>query len=106
MPYRHRLSQALLALSLGLASSVPAATPSAGTRVVYQSTTGQTLTAVYEPELGRVKVHWPQGQVVSMKQARSGSGSRYTAGAMEFWEHQGEATLRKRDKLLFQGKAL
>lgn len=38
--------------------------------------------------------------------ALSGSGARYisTDGTVEFWEHQGEGTLRKNNEVLFVGK--
>lgn len=38
--------------------------------------------------------------------AVSGSGARYisTDGTVEFWEHQGEGTLRKNNEVLFVGK--
>lgn len=33
------------------------------------------------------------GQIYQLPSARSGSGARYSDGTVEFWEHQGEATL-------------
>lgn len=33
------------------------------------------------------------GQVYTLPSAPSGSGARYSDGAVEYWEHQGEATL-------------
>jgi membrane-bound inhibitor of C-type lysozyme len=33
------------------------------------------------------------GQVYRLPVAQSGSGARYSNGAVEYWEHQGEATL-------------
>ncbi|HYD86352.1 MAG TPA: MliC family protein [Vitreimonas sp.] len=33
------------------------------------------------------------GQVYTLPAAQSGSGARYSNGTVEYWEHQGEATL-------------
>ena len=33
------------------------------------------------------------GQVYRLPQAQSGSGARYSNGSVEYWEHQGQATL-------------
>lgn len=33
------------------------------------------------------------GQLYNLPVAQSGSGARYSNGSVEYWEHQGEATL-------------
>jgi len=33
------------------------------------------------------------GQLYNLPAAQSGSGSRYSNGSVEYWEHQGQATL-------------
>jgi membrane-bound inhibitor of C-type lysozyme len=44
------------------------------------------------PSSGRAEI-FAGGQVYTLRSAISASGARYSDGTVEFWEHQGEATL-------------
>ena len=51
-----------------------------------------------------VTLTFADGRTQKLKRAVSASGARYVAGQDEWWEHQGEATYRRNDKLVFSGK--
>ena len=74
--------------------------------VVYVSATGERLTAVFDNAAGTVRVTLPGGRQVTLPQALSGSGARYSDGKETFWEHHGDGTYTVGDKVVFEGKAL
>jgi uncharacterized protein len=69
----------------------------APTPVGYRCTgqAGQPFTAAFysQTEPPSVVLTWGNRQIVAFS-APSGSGSRYTAPGVEFWEHQGEASVK------------
>lgn len=65
--------------------------------------TGEIVEAVYYADES-VQLQLPDQTKADLQIAVSGSGSRYTNGSAEWWEHQGEATYRVNDEVLFSGK--
>ena len=74
--------------------------------VVYVSASGERLTAVFDNAARTVHVTLPGGREVTLPQAVSGSGARYSDGKETFWEHHGDGTYSVGDKVVFEGKAL
>lgn len=103
---RFRTTLFALLLTFGAAgcSSLPSQTSAAivgsGTFV---SETGESIRADYRDN-ETVTLTLANGQTTTLDQAVSGSGARYVRGAEEWWEHQGEATLRRNGTVVFSGK--
>ncbi len=51
-----------------------------------------------------VRLSLPGGPEQVFTAAVSASGARFLAGEWEWWEHQGEGTLRQGDAIVFQGQ--
>jgi hypothetical protein len=79
---------ALAALGL-LAACGTTAAPS-GPRADWRCDGGAAFSVRFQNETAEV---FAGGQTYSLPVAQSGSGVRYTNGAVEYREHQGEATL-------------
>ncbi len=71
--------------------------------IIYVSETGQIVRADYRDD-DTVILIFPDGKTKILQLAVSASGARFTSGAAEWWEHQGEATYRENDQLIFSGK--
>lgn len=71
---------------------------------VYVSEQGQRLTACFDIPGKKVRVVLPSGKTLTLPQAMSGSGARYSNGAQTFWEHQGSAIYEEGGTLLFEGR--
>lgn len=52
----------------------------------------------------RAKLRVPDGPELLLEQAVSASGARFVADDWEWWEHQGEGTLRHGEAIVFQGQ--
>lgn len=72
-------------------------------RATFISEKGETITAVYYADES-VQLQLPDQTKAELFLAVSGSGSRYTNDASEWWEHQGEATYEVDGKSHFHGK--
>jgi membrane-bound inhibitor of C-type lysozyme len=78
-------------------------------RGTFVSTNGRAVTAVYSNE-GDTRDHatvlllFPDKTQVQLNLAISASGTRYTNGTAEWWEHQGEATYDVEGTNIFRGK--
>ena len=83
-----------------------AAAPAVLPPVVYVSASGERLTAVFDNAARTVRVTLPGGREVTLPQAVSGSGARYSDGKETFWEHHGDGTFSVGDKVVFEGKAV
>lgn len=91
----------------GAAAGQPAAAaPGALPPVVYVSASGERLTAVFDNAARTVRVTLPGGREVTLPQALSGSGARYSDGKETFWEHHGDGTYSVGDQVVFEGKAM
>jgi membrane-bound inhibitor of C-type lysozyme len=82
----------------------PAKSPEDTHTAVYVSSEGKRLIARFDVKAGRVALKLPDGTGVTLPQAVSASGARYSSGAVTFWEHQGTATLYRGETTLFEGK--
>jgi len=71
---------------------------------VYVSDQGQRLTARFDIPGKKVRLVLPGGKTLTLPQAMSGSGARYSNGAQTFWEHQGSAIYEEGETLLFEGR--
>ncbi|HEY3275736.1 MAG TPA: MliC family protein [Syntrophorhabdaceae bacterium] len=71
---------------------------------LYISSDGTQLTARFDIKGRKVMVRPPEGKELTLPEAVSASGARYSDGKMTFWEHQGSATLFKGDGVVFKGK--
>lgn len=71
---------------------------------VYVSEQGQRLTARFDIPGKKVRIVLPSGKTLTLPQAMSGSGARYSNGAQTFWEHQGSAIYEEGETLLFKGR--
>jgi len=102
---RALLSVALLGWAWGQAWG--AAAPAAGQELsaVYVAADGKRLSAVFDTGAKTVTVTLPTGRKVTLPQAMSGSGARYTNGKETFWDHHGEGSFWEGEKLIFQGQA-
>jgi len=70
---------------------------------VYRSTDGRQLQACFDLKQQRVTVRLPNGALVQLPVAVSGSGARYSDGTRTFWEHQGTGRYLEGAVLLFEG---
>lgn len=70
---------------------------------VYRSTDGRQLRACFDLKRQQVAVRLPDGALVQLPVAVSGSGARYSNGSRTFWEHQGKGRYLEGDTLLFEG---
>lgn len=70
---------------------------------VYRSTDGRQLQACFDLKQQRVTVRLPNGALVQLPVAVSGSGARYSDGTRTFWEHQGTGRYSEGETLLFEG---
>ncbi|MDX2275209.1 MAG: MliC family protein [Hyphomonadaceae bacterium] len=77
---------ALLALASACASS-----GSSGPRTDWSCAEGRAFSLRYNAQ-GAAEV-FAAGRTYTLPQVQSGSGARYSDGAVEYWEHSGEATL-------------
>ncbi|MDR1279378.1 MAG: MliC family protein [Opitutaceae bacterium] len=73
---------------------------------VYRSGQGALLAARFDRGGDRVTVRLPDGKTWVLPRARSASGARYAAGEVEFWEHQGRATLAIKSETVFEGESM
>ena len=79
-----------LLTSLALVALAACATASSGPRTDWRCDNGAAFSVRFD---GGEAVIFAGGQVYELPQVQSASGARYSNGAVEFWEHQGEATL-------------
>ena len=71
----------------------------------YVSDRGETLTARFDNRANTVLLILPDNKRVKLYSAEAASGTRYTNGNKEFWEHHGQATYSVGNKVLFVGRA-
>ena len=72
---------------------------------VYTSEEGELLTVVFDNGARIVTLHLPDGRTVTLPQAISASGARYSNDRETFWEHHGEGAYWIGEELIFSGKA-
>ncbi|WP_395646834.1 MliC family protein [Terricaulis sp.] len=84
-----KLLLAAAVLTLAACASTPAAAP--GNRVDWRCDGGAAFSARINGS-GNAEV-FAGGQVYTLPGVAAGSGTRYTNGSVEYWEHGGEATL-------------
>jgi membrane-bound inhibitor of C-type lysozyme len=65
-------------------------TQSGGPRADWRCDGGAAFSVRFDGDAAQV---FAGGQLYNLPVAQSGSGARYSNGAVEYWEHQGEATL-------------
>ncbi|HET9231966.1 MAG TPA: MliC family protein [Vitreimonas sp.] len=65
-------------------------TQSSGPMAQWRCDGGAAFSVRFEGEAAEV---FAGGQLYNLPVAQSGSGARYSNGTVEYWEHQGEATL-------------
>jgi membrane-bound inhibitor of C-type lysozyme len=80
-------------------------------RGTFVSEKGEAVTAIYSKTGGTwdhatVRLLFPDKTEAELYVAISGSGARYTNGATEWWEHQGEATYAIGGTNVFHGKVM
>ncbi len=75
-----------------------------GPRAVYVAQDGARLSADFDNDARTVTVTLPGGKKVTLPQAPSASGARYSNGKETFWEHHGEGSFWEGEKLIFQGQ--
>ncbi|MBL8544239.1 MAG: MliC family protein [Hyphomonadaceae bacterium] len=80
---------ALAAALLGLAACASSMGPG-GPRSDWRCDNGAAFSVRFAGNNAEV---FAGGQTYSLPVAQSGSGARYSNGAVEYWEHQGEASL-------------
>jgi membrane-bound inhibitor of C-type lysozyme len=80
---------ALAASLLALAACGTVAAPG-GPRADWRCDGGAAFSVRFEANTAEV---FAAGRTYSLPIAQSGSGARYSDGAVEYWEHQGQATL-------------
>ncbi len=88
------------------AKVLPAVAASDGNRrpsVLYSSDGGQILKASFDSAAGAVDLVLPGGRPLRLPQGLSASGARYTDGHETFWEHHGEGSYWRGEKLIFRG---
>lgn len=71
--------------------------------VVYRAADGSQLRVCFDLKREQVTVRLPDGKLVQLPAALSGSGARYSDGTRTFWEHQGAGRYFEHDALLFEG---
>ena len=76
-------------IALGLLACSTAAKPG---RFTFACSSGSSFAVNYDGK-GAALVE-AGGKSYTLPSAVSGSGARYSDGSVEFWEHQGEATLK------------
>ena len=107
--HRFRPSIILLACLLGTACC-PLNTSRTNPReqilgdVVFVSTSGETVKAIYYAN-STVELALPDGTKKTLKQAMSGSGTRYIQEGYQWWEHQGVGTYSVNEQSVFTGTA-
>lgn len=86
--------------------TAPTASPAgvAMPEAAYVSSQGQRLAARFDIPGKTVRLTLPDGRMLTLPLAVSGSGARYSNGAQTFWEHQGGAIFEERGVLLFEGR--
>jgi membrane-bound inhibitor of C-type lysozyme len=72
-------------------------------RGTFLSTNGEAVTALYFDN-STVRLLFPDKAEVELFRATSGSGTRYTNGAAEWWEHQGEGSYNRGGTNIFHGR--
>jgi hypothetical protein len=72
-------------------------------RAIYVAEGGETVAADYRID-ETVTLRFSDGRMQLLHQEASGSGIRYVAGPDEWWEHQGEATYRRKGSVIFIGR--
>lgn len=82
----HKLVLAAAALALAACASAPASD-----RIDWRCDAGKAFSLRYNAS-GAAEV-FAAGRTYTLPQAASGSGARYSDGAVEYREHQGSATL-------------
>ncbi len=65
-------------------------TQSGGPRADWRCDGGAAFSVRFDGDAAQV---FAGGQLYNLPVAQSGSGARYSNGTVEYWEHQGEATL-------------
>lgn len=80
---------ALLSAFALAACATPA--PQSGDRIDWSCDRGAAFSLRYNAQ-GEAEV-FAGGQLYRLPSATSGSGARYANGSVEYWEHQGRATL-------------
>jgi membrane-bound inhibitor of C-type lysozyme len=73
-----------------LALTACASTPPAGPRTDWSCDRGAAFSVRFNGGAAEV---FAGGQLYNLPVAQSGSGARYSNGSVEYWEHQGQATL-------------
>jgi len=81
----------LAAALLALAACASAPTQTGGPRIDWRCDGGAAFSLRYNAA-GAAEV-FAAGRTYTLPAAQSGSGARYSDGAVEYWEHQGQATL-------------
>ena len=95
---------ALLVISGIYIDSCYAKDPESIITVAYVSSRGERLTARFDNKAKKVILELPNGKTLTLPEAVSASGARYSDGKMTFWEHHGTATLFKGESAVFEGK--
>lgn len=80
----------ILAAALALAACGTTATNTGGPRADWRCDGGAAFSVRFSESAAEV---FAGGQVYTLAAAQSGSGTRYSNGTVEYWEHQGEARL-------------
>ena len=73
--------------------------------VIYQCPPNQVLTAVFQTlpgETAKVQLTLPDQRVLTLPQAPSGSGAKYSDGTFTFWSKGNTALLEQGDRILYQ----
>lgn len=81
----------LAAATFALVSCASATAPSGGPRVDWRCDGGAAFSMRYNAS-GAAEV-FAGGRTYTLPLVQSGSGARYSDGTVEYWEHQGQATL-------------
>jgi membrane-bound inhibitor of C-type lysozyme len=79
-----------LIAAAALLSLAACASTAGGPRAEWRCDGGAAFSVRFEGDGANV---FAGGQVYDLPQVQSASGTRYSNGAVEYWEHQGEATL-------------
>jgi membrane-bound inhibitor of C-type lysozyme len=82
-----------LACGLLLAATELATIPAAlATGIAFTCDDGKRVSADFDAVSGAVQLE-KDGKTITLPQVEAASGSRYADGAIEFWDHGGEAML-------------
>jgi membrane-bound inhibitor of C-type lysozyme len=79
-----------LATTLAACTTMSSPAPAVGERTEWKCDHGAAFSVRFTTESAEV---FAGGQTYSLPHAQSGSGARYANGAVEYWEHAGEAML-------------